>query len=163
MDIENYNYIDILIKDYQQGQLTEEIRIQQHIKSKSLDEEFNKEQLHAGEVFLPPESEPPGVKFRRNNIDYVNNFFVDLVAISFTNIKEMQQTNKEDVENQSFQDTLIEIEKFKKQWKEQILADTDVQLDSLEKRVDMNLMRTKMDRKSISYGMLKSMKSSAKN
>lgn len=48
---------------------------------------------------MPPESEPAGVKFRRNNIDFVNNFFVDLVAISFTNIKEMQQTNKEDVEN----------------------------------------------------------------
>ena len=34
---------------------------------------------------------------------------------------------------------MIEIEKFKKKWKEQILADTDVQMDLLEKRVEMNL------------------------
>lgn len=63
------------------------------------EEEINREKLHAAEVFHPPDRAPPGMKFQRNNIDFVNNFFVNIVALSFTNIPEMQENHKEDHDN----------------------------------------------------------------
>ena len=99
MDIENYNYIDLVLKQYFEGNLTEEVRRQENERYKNLDEEVDEEKLHATEVLLLQEKAPAGIKYKRDNIDYVNNFFVNIVAMSFTNIPEMQENTKEDFEN----------------------------------------------------------------
>ena len=61
------------------------------------EEEINKERLHAAEVLLTPDKAPSGMTFQRDNIDFVNNFFVNAVAMSFTNIPEEQESNKENL------------------------------------------------------------------
>ena len=91
MDIENYNYIDLVFREYHDGLLTEEVRRKQNEKLLQSEDEINKEKLHAAEVLLLMEKAPPGMEFKRDNIDFVNNFFISLVALSFTNILEEQQ------------------------------------------------------------------------
>ena len=117
MDIENYNYIDQVLKQYFDGNLTEEVRQKENERFRSMDEEVDEEKLHATEVLLLQDKAPAGVKYKRDNIDYVNNFFVNIVAMSFTNIKEMQENNQEDVENKKQQEVIDEIEKSKQRWK----------------------------------------------
>ena len=46
--------------------------------------------MHASVVYNPPENAPAGMKFKRNNQEFINNFFIDTVARSFTNLTEMQ-------------------------------------------------------------------------
>ena len=55
--------------------------------------------MNSSVVFLARGTEPSGFKFRRNNADIMNNFHINLVALSFTNIREIIKNVKENQEN----------------------------------------------------------------
>ena len=80
MDLETYNYIDLVLRDYRTGKLTRE----NDLKNDKGDEPI----LNAGVSFLSLEMSPPGYKFKRHNADFMNNYFIQTVARSFTDIEE---------------------------------------------------------------------------
>ena len=86
MDLETYNYLDVVFKDYRSGNLTKE-NDKKNDKSES--------DLNAGISFLTLEMAPNGMSFKRNNADFMNNFFINIVARSFTNIEDLHTNNAE--------------------------------------------------------------------
>ena len=77
MDIELYNYIDILFHNFRYGK---------NYKIKENDS-FN-----ASLVFISVSSAP--ISLRRNNADFMNNFFVNTVARAFTDINERESKKR---------------------------------------------------------------------
>jgi len=89
MDIELYNYVHILLHDYHSGQLKKNRKqVTTDIKYEE-EPPFEKGQLrlHAGVSFIPIDKAPPGIVLHRNNSDFMNNFYVSIVARTFTNIE----------------------------------------------------------------------------
>ena len=86
-----FNYFEILMRDYKTGQLTAESLEKDRKKFKKQEEEQEKAELkfNAGVSFYPMTSQPAGIIFKRDNADFMNNFFINLVANSFTNIEEV--------------------------------------------------------------------------
>ena len=78
MDLELYNYSDIVFRDHRSGRLTRE-------NDKKNDTSGNG--LNAGVSFLPVTAAPVGYAFKRNNSDFMNNFFIQIVVRSFTDIE----------------------------------------------------------------------------
>ena len=66
MDIETYNFVDRVFRDYQAGKLTREMDKKREIN-------FD---INAGVSFLPETFAPTGYSFKRDNTDFINNFFV---------------------------------------------------------------------------------------
>jgi len=96
MDIENYNYIEVLFRDYRSGKIASEInQAKDKKKNASKTEEMTVYvghlRLHASKVFIPMSAAPPGLTFKRDNADVMNNFFVNIVTRSYTNIEELLQ------------------------------------------------------------------------
>ena len=92
MDIETYNYADDTFHLYRSGKLQE---YSEKLKKKTAEEE-NPMGLNAGVVFLPMTACPSYLTYKRDNADFMNNFFVNIVARSFTDFDEyikQQQTN----------------------------------------------------------------------
>ena len=79
MDLEIYNYLDIVFRDHRAGRLNRE---------NDKKNEKEDEGLNAGVSFLAIDAAPAGMTFRRYNADFMNNFFINIVARSFTNIEE---------------------------------------------------------------------------
>jgi hypothetical protein len=52
--------------------------------------------------------QPQGVTFKRDNADVMNNFFINLVAFSYTNIEETLRTNAEDNNSKAIKQTLAD-------------------------------------------------------
>jgi hypothetical protein len=84
MDIETYNYFDVVFKDYRSQNLTRE-NDKKHDKSDS--------DMNAGISFLTMDDAPTGLRFKRNNADFMNDFFINIVARSFTNIEDISLSN----------------------------------------------------------------------
>jgi len=108
MDLEIYNYIDTVFRNYRAGKLTQEN-----------DEKNDKGDsgLYAGVSFLSMAMSPPGYKFKRNNSDFMNNFFIQIVARAFTDI-ETQIENREENKNVSkYDEVLGELGDVKELWK----------------------------------------------
>ena len=82
MDIEIFNYIDILMHDYRAGRLKSMIIREEGLK------DSNENILNAGVVYLPMKSAPNGMIFKRNNSDFINNFCINIIASSFTDIED---------------------------------------------------------------------------
>ena len=80
MDIEIYNYIDILLHQYRSGTLTN--------NKKKDDAEEGSTGMNAGVVALLMDMAPEGMTFKRVNHDFMNNFFVNIVARSYTDIED---------------------------------------------------------------------------
>jgi hypothetical protein len=53
--------------------------------------------LNAASSFLTMDMQPTGIIFKRDNADVMNNFFINLVATSFTDIEEVLKNNSEDL------------------------------------------------------------------
>jgi len=54
--------------------------------------------FNAGVVFLPMTACPSYLTFKRDNADFMNNFFINIIARSFTDIEEFlkqQEENKD--------------------------------------------------------------------
>ena len=97
MDIETYNYIDDTFHHYRSGKLVD------HSKSKKKGEEeattgatsgFN-----AGVVFLPMSACPSYLTYKRDNADFMNNFFINIIARSFTDIEDFLKQQEENNDN----------------------------------------------------------------
>ena len=79
MDIEIYNYIDILLHDFRSGRLNNKPK-------KDAEEEGAGDGMNAGVVALLVDMAPEGMTFKRVNHDFMNNFFVNIIARSYTDI-----------------------------------------------------------------------------
>lgn len=89
MDVELYNYVDILLFDYRNGRLNDKQLAS--IRQKALEEEDQPKGglvLNAGVTFNTLDMALPGLTFRRDNADFMNNFFVNIIAHAFTDIEE---------------------------------------------------------------------------
>jgi len=51
--------------------------------------------FNAGVVFLPMTACPSYLTFKRDNADFMNNFFINIIARSFTDIEEFLQQQEE--------------------------------------------------------------------
>lgn len=102
MDIELYSYIEIVFKDFRSGKMAQEMSQGKDKRGKKNSEELTVMvgalRLHASRVFLPFPSAPNGLVFKRDNADVMNNFFVNIVTRSYTNIEEYLQQRQENVE-----------------------------------------------------------------
>jgi len=98
MDIEFYNYIDLLLKDYKSGKLAHDQNEKKN-QAKKTNEEEKKDgpQLNAGVVLLTTNTAPSGHTYKRDNSDVMNNFFVEIVARSFTNIEEVLKSQRDNI------------------------------------------------------------------
>jgi len=67
-------------------------------------------------VFLTLGVAPSGLTFKRDNADVMNNFFVNIVTRSYTNIEEYLQQRQENVEMLKQKETLKELENIQKSW-----------------------------------------------
>jgi len=61
-------------------------------------------------------SAPAGLTFKRDNADVMNNFFVNIVCRSYTNIEEYLQARNDNVELQKQKETMKELEGIQKTW-----------------------------------------------
>ena len=71
--------------------------------------------------------------FRRNNVDFMNSFFVNTVTAAFTNIEEIWTMKNEDKEAQQQQITLAQIKLQKDKWHKDMTDLASKDLDKLEK------------------------------
>lgn len=82
MDIEMYNYVDMIMKDHAAGRMSYENLMKEKAKIiREEDERMNsldkkKKHMCAGKVYMTPQSAPPGVVYHRDNTDVMNNFFI---------------------------------------------------------------------------------------
>ena len=95
--------------------------------------------LHPGEVHLPLDAAPPGIRFKRNNHDFVNNFYVDLVAKAFTDVLEQIRQKNEEREASKEIETLESIEGAKKAWMDLLLGTADKEMGAINKVIDKGM------------------------
>jgi len=110
MDLEIYNYIDTVFMDYRAGKLNEK-------NDKKNDK--GDSGLYAGVSFLSMAMAPSGYTFKRNNADFMNNFFIQIVARSFTDIEAQIENQKANTEMSKYDNDgiLNELGDAKEIWK----------------------------------------------
>lgn len=108
MDIERYNYVDLLFRKLKMGKLHDEIKERENMKTsikRSMKDQAMAEmvmgdppQEDAGgqndeddemkrvEGVLPTGLGPDGAPLKRNNSDFMNNFFINYCVRAFTDI-----------------------------------------------------------------------------
>lgn len=140
MDIELFNYFEILMKDYQTGQLTHENLEKDKKKFRKQEEENEKAaiKLNAGVSFMPMTVQPAGITFKRDNADFMNNFFVNITANSFTNIEEILRSNAEDSNAKAIKQSLAEISKIEKVWQNKVINSVNKQFQGYENVIQEN-------------------------
>lgn len=137
MDIEMYNYVDVILRKLRMGKLADEVKAKASNKGSGEGEEVKDaaadnnggneddeddetkkiEGIHA--IIIGPD----GVALKRNNSDVMNNFFIQFVCQSFTDIEKQLaelRTNSNFARQNKFEKV---IEERKKHWKVQT-ADT---------------------------------------
>lgn len=138
MDVEVYNYLDTILRDYNNGRLTHEnlLKERKRLQEEELSQAATKsgqQRLSAGIVFLTANQAPQGMVFQRDNIDVMNNFFIHISSRAFTNIEVILDNERDNVEIQKTKDTLHELEKIKPAWNSEILDEVNDQYDRLDK------------------------------
>ena len=81
---------------------------------------------------LTPVFAPPGLEFKRDNADFMNNFFTNVTARSFSDIEEHWKTMSEDTKYQQEQNIQNSIQKMKPIWKTEIEKNISSQMDTYE-------------------------------
>ena len=135
MDIELYNYIDIALRDFRSGKMQKEMAGKDKKKGGSEEDDKNGPKINAGVVFLPMTASPSGMQFKRDNADFMNNFFVNIAARSFTNIEEYLKNMYENSEAIKQKETLKELEGIKKNWANAIQTEVNEQFDKFDKNI----------------------------
>lgn len=118
--------------------------------------------LHASRVFLVFGAAPNGLVFKRDNADVMNNFFVNIVTRSYTNIEEYLQQRQENVEMQKQKETLKELENIQKSWTTGIYQEVNTQLDTFDKNI-IEFNKALTDPKGAEDQAIKSQKSRGNN
>lgn len=91
--------------------------------------------LHASRIFLPSSAAPPGLVFKRDNADVMNNFFVNIITRSYTNIEEYLQQRQDNVEMQKQKETLKELDSIRLTWTTGIQREVGHQLDAFDRQI----------------------------
>lgn len=91
--------------------------------------------MHASTIFQPMTAAPAGVTYKRDNADVMNNFFVNIVTRSYTNIEEHLQSMIDNVEGKKQKETLQELEGIKKNWTTGIQSEVTEQFDKFDKAI----------------------------
>lgn len=99
MDVEIFNYSDVLFTNFRSGKLEDIVSVNK-IKTagKGAGDEIDTGGFNAGVSVLMLKDQPAGVQFKRNNSDFMNNFYVDIVCRSFTNIEDIHRASQENQE-----------------------------------------------------------------
>jgi len=99
MDIELYNYTDIVLRKLRMGILKDELRKKASGKKEEdageagdaavnvPDADQDDDELKKVDGVLPIIIGPDGVPLKRNNSDVMNNFFIEYAALSFTDVE----------------------------------------------------------------------------
>ena len=134
MDIELFNYFEILMKEYQTGQLTPENLERDKKKFMKQEENAEKQEIkfNAGITFNPMTAQPAGIKFKRDNADFMNNFFVNIVANSFTNIEEILRNAADDSNAKAIKQSLSNFQKVEKVWRNKLINSVNKQFQSYD-------------------------------
>ena len=74
--------------------------------------------FNSGVVFLPMTSCPSYLTYRRDNADFMNNFFINIIARSFTDIEDFLKAQEEDKDQSSAAKTKAEMLQLKDNWKQ---------------------------------------------
>mmetsp|Transcript_33505 Transcript_33505/g.51468 ORF Transcript_33505/g.51468 Transcript_33505/m.51468 type:complete len:147 (+) Transcript_33505:4247-4687(+) len=113
MDIEMFNYTEKTFTDYRNGKFKEELRS----RNKDYTQRFEKvlkERLDF--IFEQQISTLQGTISRRVNSDAMNNFYIDIVAKSFTNIEDILKSKFENSEVKKQKETIKALDTIKKYW-----------------------------------------------
>lgn len=102
-----FNYVTILFHDYKNGKLENIIEKNKQKSTgakgakstkgrsqkvdKNADGDVDTKGINASLSLLRLADQPPGVIFERNNADFMNNFYVDIVCRAFTNIEDIHK------------------------------------------------------------------------
>jgi hypothetical protein len=65
----------------------------------------------------------------------MNNFFIEIVTRSFTNIEEILKNQRDNVLQKKQQETLAELEKVKKNWNKSIYSEVNANFDNYDKTI----------------------------
>mmetsp|Transcript_8089 Transcript_8089/g.13582 ORF Transcript_8089/g.13582 Transcript_8089/m.13582 type:complete len:254 (+) Transcript_8089:1402-2163(+) len=139
MDIELYNYVDILFRDFRAGHLDRHLNAKEGRKQNQ--KTFKNQRgvtiiIHSGVVFLPMHAAPAGVTLFRDNADFMNNFFVHIVATTFTGIEKVTAEYKEANNDDGLKETLKELEKVRSQWKKDLTQEVNFSLEKLDNNME---------------------------
>ena len=65
----------------------------------------------------------------------MNNFFVEIITRSFTNIEEVLKNQRDNILQKKQQETLLELEKVKKSWNKSIYSEVNANFDNYDKTI----------------------------
>jgi DNA repair ATPase RecN len=80
--------------------------------------------------------QPTGVIFERNNVDFMNNFYIDITCRAFTNIEDIHRQAQENKELNKQNSALRELKELSSNWK----ADIDKLVESQFNQYDTQIM-----------------------
>lgn len=147
-DIELYNYVDIVLRKLKMGKLYQESIDKVKQKGSSAEEEkaeaaaleeqnFDEEDEETKKMdgIFPIGIGPDGVPLKRNNSDVMNNFFIEQVSKSFTDIEKVLANVASNGEMKRVERFKEEIAKQKVVWENQTLGAFNTQADKYESYV----------------------------
>mmetsp|Transcript_17381 Transcript_17381/g.29240 ORF Transcript_17381/g.29240 Transcript_17381/m.29240 type:complete len:157 (+) Transcript_17381:811-1281(+) len=114
MDIEIFNYAERVFKDYFSGRLRERTRGKNQEATTQRFEIVLKEKIDF--IFEPQISTLSGTVPKRINSDAMNNFNIEMVARSFTNIEDLLKQKFENSEYLNQKRVLLELEELSFKW-----------------------------------------------
>mmetsp|Transcript_11821 Transcript_11821/g.18204 ORF Transcript_11821/g.18204 Transcript_11821/m.18204 type:complete len:274 (+) Transcript_11821:1779-2600(+) len=135
MDIELYNYVDILFFEFRSGRLRERqahVKEVTEIKYKEEEPEEEGERFHASVVFLPMEDAPYNMTFFRDNADFMNNYYINIVSRTFTDIEKTMKEYLEKNDDSNLRGTLKELDLVKVNWKDLFIDEVTASMERLE-------------------------------
>ena len=89
--------------------------------------------LHPAHIFIPTHLAPSGKTLYRNNQDYMNNFFIDIVARSYTDIEKVIKEQDFYGKQKKLKQTMAELSGSRDLWKGQVLTLLQEQYDTMDK------------------------------
>jgi len=66
---------------------------------------------------------PSYLTFKRDNADFMNNFFVNIIARSFTDIEEFLKAQEENKDQSAAVQTFTELKELRNTWKQQLVQE----------------------------------------
>ena len=141
MDVELYNFIDVILRKYRMGKLWDEMQAkeindggrdgnqngqdeaedeeQEQIAAQMIDAEEDDETMKIDGIW-PIRIGPDGIPLRRNPSDVMQNFFISFVVRSFTELDEILQDLANNGEQKRLQRFAKEIKVRKAKWNKEI-------------------------------------------
>jgi len=135
MDIELYNYIDTLLHDYRAGRLVDGNAKKKKMTREEEEEAEKGNGFNAGIVFLPTTACPSYMSYKRDNADFMNNFFVNIIARSFTDIDEFLKQQEENKDQNKQENAIKELDRIKESWASTLKNEATEQYSQFDAKV----------------------------